>query len=511
MKTVKKILYGILFLTIALCALIIACAFNSDLTDTLAAWVKGDEVQTESGQDVFVPENEGNAGVYVPPALEDVSAPDSVRDKLGYEPIVENGVEIDDEDAEDIREDLKTGETGENISFDPLMYPYYAMLNEDMKALYRQIYANALELQVHFAPVVEVTPEEAKNVFEAVYNDHPELFWLQTSYSCKYLKSGNCIELTLQYHKLADDLEEAQKDFESAAQEILSEAKGLNSPLEKERYVHDALIQKVNYHGGSSLNQSAYSALVEGRSVCAGYARAFQYLMMKLGVPCYYCTGYSGEDHAWNIVKLDDGFYNVDVTWDDTTPFTYDYFNQSDADLAQTHVRRGLSVYLPVCIGERYIDHSGAEVPEEDGEEGEEEGEETEEQVEDDRYVSDVDSLINKHPQKPLTWDSEEPVISDLEELGLKEEDVMHNLEEYYADCLKQIKTLGSGKKQFTCIIPKALWVSIEQVYSDGSYEKGYVETVLKELEMEHFAIQLQTQRLNGSYYKLYHNISTWK
>ena len=54
-------------------------------------------------------------------------------------------------------------------------------------------------------------------------------------------------------------------------------------------------------------------------------------------------------DHAWNIVALEDGYYNVDVTWDDTPGGEYDYFNKTDEEYADTHVREELSVNLPVC------------------------------------------------------------------------------------------------------------------------------------------------------------------
>ena len=124
--------------------------------------------------------------------------------------------------------------------------------------------------------------------------------------------------------------------------------------MKKEKYVHDALASAVTYDLTADMNQSAYSALVNGKSVCAGYARAYQYLLQQLGIPCYYCTGYSGGDHAWNIVKLDDGYYNVDVTWDDAAAIRYDYFNKTDADFASTHVRQNLSVYLPACNGTAY-------------------------------------------------------------------------------------------------------------------------------------------------------------
>ena len=80
--------------------------------------------------------------------------------------------------------------------------------------------------------------------------------------------------------------------------------------------MHDTLAERITYDLSAEMSQSAYSALVNGRTVCAGYARAFQYIMQRLGIPCYYCTGYAGESHAWNIVGMEDGYYNVDVTWD---------------------------------------------------------------------------------------------------------------------------------------------------------------------------------------------------
>lgn len=531
MKIIKKFLYFILAIIMLLCALILICAFNPSLTSALAERVGGvqfvettdpesendlgetDESSTGSADNMqgVVGGQSGN-GVYVPPAQEDVDSPDSVKDKNGYEPVWEDGQEIADSDAENLQEDLGTGATGEELGFDTALYPYYGMLDDEQKALYGQIYANAMELTDSFSPIVPIAVDEVKSVFEAVYNDHPELFWVETGYACKYLKSGQCIELTLQYYNIASDLKEATMQFDAAAQAILEEATKLSSDEEKERYVHDALISQIDYHAGTAMSQSAYSALVSGRSVCAGYSRAFQYLMMELGIPSYYCAGYSGEDHAWNIVKLDDGYYNVDVTWDDTKPSTYDYFNKSDADYAGTHMRKGMSVNLPVCTGEKYRKENSNENPEDTGE-GSEESVDT--------GYTGLGDLINDYPTKPLTWEdnadeddeedeSEEEDEKPWEELGLKEEDILDTLDEYYADCLKQMTKVGAGQQQFTNIIPKSLWQTIERVYSDGSYEAGYVNKALKKLNMENFAIQLQTERLSGTYYKLYHNISTW-
>ena len=39
-----------------------------------------------------------------------------------------------------------------------------------------------------------------------------------------------------------------------------------------------------------------------------------QWILSDLGVPCFKVCG---KDHAWNKVKLDGVWYNVDVTWMD--------------------------------------------------------------------------------------------------------------------------------------------------------------------------------------------------
>lgn len=70
---------------------------------------------------------------------------------------------------------------------------------------------------------------------------------------------------------------------------------------------------------------TAYGALVNGKAICGGYAKAFKAVMDRLGIPCVCVQGYSYKDgssefvaHMWNAVKLDGMWYAVDVTWNDT-------------------------------------------------------------------------------------------------------------------------------------------------------------------------------------------------
>ncbi len=549
-----KVLKGIFFFLMGLimigCTGILVCALNPSLTAMLAERVEsvGSAQSSRDGQsgglgglfrdgdgqsDSTVP-GEGQPGInadwlggqsgYEQPDSPSVEAPEDVSGRTGYEPVQEEAQEIDEDEAGGLTGAENPGDTGSGLSFDAETYPYYAMLEAEMQQIYSQIYANAMSLTPSFTPVATVSVSQLKTVFEAVYNDHPELFWLDTGYSCKYLRSGRCAEITLKFNETADALEQARLAFQGAAGNIVAQARGLGSQAEMERYVHDALMGLVEYDVAAPMNQSAYSALVGGRSVCAGYARAFQYIMQELGVPCYYCTGYAGEDHAWNIVKIDGVYQNVDVTWDDTEEPTYNYFNKTDRELAATHRRTGLSVYLPACEG------AGTQTPAapEGGEAGTSEDGEIPGSAEnpggeDADGADDISGLINPNPIKPLEWESKREEVpvdplqaaedrrrESLEKAGVTEEQVRDTMQEYYEDCRRLLKDAGTGDRQFVNVIPQSLWGSVERAYNSGDYRKGYVDSALKDMGASSFAIQLQVQDLGGGYYRLYHNVYTY-
>jgi uncharacterized repeat protein (TIGR02543 family) len=50
-------------------------------------------------------------------------------------------------------------------------------------------------------------------------------------------------------------------------------------------------------------------------AVCDGYASAFKLMCMIEGIECKEVTGWAGENHAWNKVKIDGEWFVVDATW----------------------------------------------------------------------------------------------------------------------------------------------------------------------------------------------------
>ena len=265
--------------------------------------------------------------------------------------ITSDGDLVSDKDLDKLKD---SDITGENYNFDTLYYPYFGYLNENQQKIYKQIYANAVEYVTTFVPTENISVEEVKEVFEALYNDHPELFWVNTSYSYKYTSNDICVQIILNFNETADNIDYYKKLFDDAANKIIKEANKYNTDYLKEKYVHDTIVKSVKYDKNASMNQSAYSALVNKKTICAGYSRAFQYIMIQLHIPTYYCVGISKVNHAWNIVKLDDGYYNVDLTWDTSDITRYKYFNKTDSDFSKSHKRTGLSLNLPKCNAYKY-------------------------------------------------------------------------------------------------------------------------------------------------------------
>ena len=270
-----------------------------------------------------------------------------------FRSLSENPIPIISGTEDEATEGLDAGFDGSRFHFSDEMYPYYSMLSENGKEIYRQICANATYRKAAFRPVADISVSEMEEIWTAVCYEHPELFWVESSLGCKYNVLGFCTEIDLVFNELEKDFDASYERFHSALRSILENAMRYDSDYQKELYIHDALASMISYDRNAAFNQSAYSALVTGKTVCSGYARAFQYLLVKCGVPCYYCTGDSGGDHVWNIVKLGGEYYNVDLTWDDAIG-SYLFFNRNDGDFAASHVRDGMSARLPACAGEVY-------------------------------------------------------------------------------------------------------------------------------------------------------------
>lgn len=163
-----------------------------------------------------------------------------------------------------------------------------------------------------------------------------------------FLKYKYLLKITPEYYTNAD--EEAVVD-ELVEEAILNSGLDENSTdYEKILWTHNFICDTVSYDtvhkhtpGSGHIQSTAYSALYYHTALCQGYAVLCYRLLKELGVDNRIVTGtatVSGEQqrHAWNIVKLDGSYYNLDVTMDDVDS-AYDYFLKTDEIFDKNHTR----------------------------------------------------------------------------------------------------------------------------------------------------------------------------
>lgn len=248
--------------------------------------------------------------------------------------------------------------------FDKTFYPYFGHLTAHQQSIYRLLIPAIENALPECALNVTGTSQDAFAAIEAIYYDHPEYFWLTTKTTSHYLGS-TLTKVELNYNSLVKTRAKAQKELDKAISQYLS-GLAFKTLQEKERIIHDRLVRNVDYRS-HALDQTAYAALVSKKAVCAGYSRAFQLLMQQIGIPCYYCFGSAAntktrhwERHAWNILKLGQSYYVMDLTWDDaygdSNPnlISYTYYNCNDTDIATNHRRDAQCSFLPAAIGTTY-------------------------------------------------------------------------------------------------------------------------------------------------------------
>lgn len=240
---------------------------------------------------------------------------------------------------------------------------YYGQLEEEEKKVYQEIRQGLIdytsEIYVHTADAAR-----ANQIFQYVLNDHPEIFWCDgktTATSYGGITPYTVLEPAYLYRE--EEKEKRSAVIESAAGEYLSGISEDASDYEKILYVYESIISRVEYVQDAPDNQNIYSVFSGRQSVCAGYAKATQYLLERLGVFCTYVTGTAagGQAHAWNLVSCGGDYYYVDTTWGDPVfqaseggeskvsgHISYDYMCCNDEQLFMTHTPDD-TVELPAC------------------------------------------------------------------------------------------------------------------------------------------------------------------
>ena len=186
---------------------------------------------------------------------------------------------------------------------------------------------------------------DIREVINAYIYDNPHIFWVENLFGYAYADEDTIVEF---YSVLsADECEDCIKLFNKKIDEIMSSLKSGLTEYEREKILHDKLLDGCRYKKGVESSKdgwqyfSAYGAVVTGEAVCEGYAKSMQILLSKAGIPCLTLKGESnGVSHMWNVVELNNEWYHLDPTWDDNDSdglIIYEYFNLDNENISRTH------------------------------------------------------------------------------------------------------------------------------------------------------------------------------
>ena len=201
---------------------------------------------------------------------------------------------------------------------------HYDSLKEEEKLLYDNMIKSykkfekdvKLDFKAYGCEVFDSCGVSIIKVWGSIMLDHPELLQL-SGMSYRYNNNSSIVNLHLnsgllfdfQYtlgvmriQRIIDDIKKGTKNM---------------SDKEKVKYVYEWIGSHNKYDTiftYSSNNQSAYSAFIDHRGVCAAYAKASQIIFQNIGIESYMVHGKSTGEHMWNIVKVDGKYYFYDST-----------------------------------------------------------------------------------------------------------------------------------------------------------------------------------------------------
>ncbi|HBJ1645884.1 TPA: transglutaminase domain-containing protein [Clostridium botulinum] len=110
------------------------------------------------------------------------------------------------------------------------------------------------------------------------------------------------------------------------------------SDFEKVKTINDYLVNRYEYDYTLS-SSNVYSALTTNYTVCQGYSLTAYKMLKNVGIESRIGVGTNkGASHSWNIVKIGDSWYHLDITNNDSTR-SNKYFLVSDEFLEENEYR----------------------------------------------------------------------------------------------------------------------------------------------------------------------------
>ena len=201
--------------------------------------------------------------------------------------------------------------------------------------------------------------EAASAVWKIFYVSNPLYYWLDA----KILSIGDTVLLAISDdYARAVDRREADAAIADMTEQVSLLVRDDMSDLEKTVTITAYIVENMEYayedDGDTAVKDMWAHCMagfaMHGLGVCEAYAKSFMYLCLLNGVDCRMGSGYAGEPHAWNYVKIDGEWYGADITWTDNSGdvASYDHFGLSSEAIFKDHTPHSSTVLSGTFIYE---------------------------------------------------------------------------------------------------------------------------------------------------------------
>lgn len=248
---------------------------------------------------------------------------------------------------------------------------FYQQLNEDEKLYYLALLNssknNSPDIEWTFFPDSQIL-QKAKRAF---IEDWPlYFFWNYASFifTDKVVVNNKMGQEFIYYVSTPENAENYNLgssilQIEEIGEKVAKDAYD-DDPYVYVKNIHDYVTNSIVYTNDTGNQQTLYGALIDKKCVCEGYARAFQYLCNKAGFECISVDGLAkfaldannpNIAHEWNMININDNWYQVDCTWDDSDSEEprYCWFLLNDDTMGIDHsITTSTKFEFPTCDDE---------------------------------------------------------------------------------------------------------------------------------------------------------------
>ena len=233
---------------------------------------------------------------------------------------------------------------------------YYGKLTTKEKQIYKDFYDGIKNCDNVIRTIAIPNPDKVMGrIFSAIIADNPHIYYLEQT-QIRYVYSPLGVEIHPSYVFPKSQIANYNQQFQIRANQIVSEiiATAGTDELQREKALYEYFVKNFKYDKAALNTKDAIAlckahsligVFLEGKAVCEGFSKAFKFLMNAMDMKCIVVNGYADWDyasgHAWNIVKMNNKPYHVDVTWavsrNDDGVIWYDYLNISDNEISVDH------------------------------------------------------------------------------------------------------------------------------------------------------------------------------